>query len=450
MILTTDAEYGSGTFTAFQCLLENDGHLHQRFMHLNCLFQQAVAEESECCQYVCPGLQHFVLGDYQVGKTSLVRSLTGERFDTEQNTTQGIEERFVDNEWNTLEFTNGHASGKFISCFKETLVRSMLFGRDRKEPLSDSTRLDCMAVLMVIFLYAGRIEELLSVIVYCTIHFMLVLVSLSHILLCTASAFVSQLLRSVAYIFVLFHCVSLIRCTLKGVPLFGVIGEFVAVMTTYYSTGIFESQQFGIIITFSILVTDAMLFGVVQLPLLFLEFTVKWFQNHFQGTSAHPGQDKFEFGKIRRALEMLSFLVIGFNGFSTTMSFLLHATMTSDLVLAHASHHILVGRAHCLPILVSAQSAFVLVKLLKVHWSWKALIVFITIIFPIGLILLPITRDCAAIFASFSCSILLLACLLVYFYKITPVAADIKCNVVQLMDAFCDAYCPLVLGIIKT
>ena len=246
MILTTDAEYGSGTFTAFQRLLENDGHLHQR---LNCLFQQAVAEESECCQYVCPGLQHLVLGDYQVGKTSLVRSLTGERFDTEQNTTQGIEERFVDNEWNTLEFTkfNGHASGKFISCFKETLVHSMLFGRDRKEPLSDSTRLDCMAVLMVIFLYAGRIEELLSVIVYCTIHFMLVLVSLLHILLCTASAFISQLMRSVAYIFVPFHCVSLIRCTLKGVPLFGVIGAFVAVMTTYYSTGIFESQQFGII-----------------------------------------------------------------------------------------------------------------------------------------------------------------------------------------------------------
>ena len=432
---------GWETFTAFQRVFETNGFVHEMFTYHNHRLQEVVAEESECCRYISPGLQCLVLGDSQVGKTSLVRSLTGERFDTEETKTQGIEERFVDNSWNTLDFTKGHATEKFIPYFKETLVRSMSFGRDRKEPLSDSTKLDFMAVLMVIFLYVGRIGELLSVVAHCTFHLLLVLLSLSDILWCTASSFVNLLLlRSVAYIFLLIHCVSLIRCTLKGIPLFGAIGAFLAVMTTYYSTGIFESQQFWNTLTFSILVTDTVLFEVVEFPLLFLGFTVKWFQNLIQGTSPHPGQDKFEFGKIRRALELLSSMVIGVNVFSITMTPLLLLPMVDNLQLAHAHHHILVGRAHCWYILFLAYSAYLVIKLCKVHWSWKALIVFTTIIFSTHLILLPTTRHCAAILSSFSSSILFLACLLMYLYKITPVAADIRCNVVQLMDASCDAF----------
>ena len=111
-----------------------------------------------------------VLGDSQVGKTSLVRSLTGERFDTEQTKTPGIEETIVDNEWKTVEFTKGHATGKLIPFFKEILPCSMSFGRDRKEPLSDATKRDCTAVIMVIFLYASRVKELLSVMNYSGLH----------------------------------------------------------------------------------------------------------------------------------------------------------------------------------------------------------------------------------------------------------------------------------------
>ena len=153
-------------FRAFQHLLETDDYAHELFINLNCRLQQAVAEESECCQYICPGLQCLVLGDSQVGKTNLVRSLTGERFDTKQAKTPGIEERIVDNEWNTVEFTKGHAPGKFIPCFCEILPCSMSFGRDRKEPLSDTTKRDCTAVLTMISLYSFRVEELLSVIMY--------------------------------------------------------------------------------------------------------------------------------------------------------------------------------------------------------------------------------------------------------------------------------------------
>ena len=163
------------TFRTSQHLLETDGQVHARFMYFNHLLRQAIAEESR--HYICPGLQCLVLGDSQVGKTSFVRSLTGERFATEQTKTPRIEERIVDKEWNTREFTKDHATGKFIPYFKETLVRSMSFGRDRKEPLSDSTKLDYMAVLMMIFLYGYQIKRLVSVMLHYALLSMLVLLS---------------------------------------------------------------------------------------------------------------------------------------------------------------------------------------------------------------------------------------------------------------------------------
>ena len=158
----------------------------------------------------------------------------------------GIEETIVDNEWNTVEFTNGHAPGKFFPRFKAILPAcSMSFGRDRKEPLSDTTKRDCTAVLLMIFLYSFRVKELLSFIFYCCLHLFLVLSSTlrSHI---TGSTllFLLQIQMSVAQICLVTLGVSLIRCRLKGLPLFGVIGAFLAVMhmKTWYSTGILENQ----------------------------------------------------------------------------------------------------------------------------------------------------------------------------------------------------------------
>ena len=49
-------------------------------------------------QYIFPR-QCLVLGDSEVGKTSLVKSLTGKPFDPKQQKTQGIDQCLVDNEW---------------------------------------------------------------------------------------------------------------------------------------------------------------------------------------------------------------------------------------------------------------------------------------------------------------------------------------------------------------
>ena len=419
----------------FQHLLETDDYEQKVIMHLSYLLKQA--EESECHQYVCPGLQCLVLGDSKVGKTSLVRSLTGEQFDTEQTKTQGIEERIVGNDWSTLEFTKGHVPGNFIPYFKGALFRSMSFGTDSKEPLSDTKKLDFTALLMMICLYTFRIKGLLSVIRRSAFHFCLVLMSLSHILLYTASSwlinFANQSLRLMIYLFVLIQCVLLIRCTRKGILFFGVVGVALTVLMTCYQSGIFERQQFWEIINFSVLVTDITLYGVVKFHFLF-EFTAKWFQNHNQGTSPHPGQGKFEFRKIQQALELLSLMVIAFTGFSITMTPLLLLPFANDLQLGHAHHHIFVGGGLCSYIFLSAQCALV-AKVVEVDWTCKALIVFMTIISSIGVIP-SLTTKC---YILFFCSIVLLVWHLMYLYKISPVVADIRCSVVQIMNASFDA-----------
>ncbi|XP_015751701.1 PREDICTED: uncharacterized protein LOC107331606 isoform X2 [Acropora digitifera] len=361
-------------------------------MHFNCQLQEVVAQESERCQYVCPSLHCLVLGDSQAGKTSLVRSLTGERFDTEQTKTQGIEERIVDDEWNTLEFTKGHAIGRFIPYFQEILARSMSFGRDAIVPSSHETKLDCTALARVITLYACRIKELVGVIVCAASHLYLVLQFMWTTIMFTEfqgplsfALGVIQLLSSVFSIFFLISLLTSIRCLLKGIPLFGVIaGVFLTVMMTCNSIEIFESQQFWKII-YSVLVTQTMLLGVVELHLLF-KFPVKRFQNHIQGTNPHPGQDKFEFGTIRRPLEKLSSMVLGFTGFSIIITLLVLLSMAKN------------------PQLLPSRIYATVIHLLCSH------------------------------------SVAFLECHFTFFYKINPGVADVNSNVVQLMDASCDAF----------
>ena len=55
-------------------------------------------------QFVFPR-QFLVLGDSAVGKTSLVKSLTGNPFDLEQTKTQGIDQSLVDKEWKSCNLT---------------------------------------------------------------------------------------------------------------------------------------------------------------------------------------------------------------------------------------------------------------------------------------------------------------------------------------------------------
>ena len=128
----------------------------------------------------------------------------------------------------------------------------------------------------------------------------------------------------------------------------------------------------------------------MELHLLF-KFPVKRFQNHIQGTSPHPGQDKFEFGTIRRPLEKLSSMVLGFTGFSIIITLLVLLSMANNPQL------------------------------------------------------LPTRIYATVITFLFSCIVTFLECHFTFFYKINPGVADVNSNVVQLMDASCDAFSYIAL-----
>lgn len=62
------------------------------------------AENEEESYFVFQG-QCMVLGDSRVGKTSLVKSLTGKKFDPNQTKTQGIDPSLVDKKWKYYNMT---------------------------------------------------------------------------------------------------------------------------------------------------------------------------------------------------------------------------------------------------------------------------------------------------------------------------------------------------------
>ena len=58
-------------------------------------------DEEEYSQFVFQG-QCLILGDSRVGKTSLVKSLTGQPFDSEEPSTKGVQTSWVDRKWQNL------------------------------------------------------------------------------------------------------------------------------------------------------------------------------------------------------------------------------------------------------------------------------------------------------------------------------------------------------------
>ena len=76
-------------------------------------------------QFVFHG-QCLVLGDSGVGKTSLVKSLTGQPFDHKQPKTQGIDQSLVDENWKRLT-AKGLTFGMFSRFYQRLVVQLTLF-----------------------------------------------------------------------------------------------------------------------------------------------------------------------------------------------------------------------------------------------------------------------------------------------------------------------------------
>ena len=83
--------------------------------------------EQTCQQFVFQG-QCLVLGDSGVGKTSLIRAVSGKPFDEMEPRTKGIEQSHVDEKWKTLDIKD-LIFGNVNQFFVETRIKLVFYGR---------------------------------------------------------------------------------------------------------------------------------------------------------------------------------------------------------------------------------------------------------------------------------------------------------------------------------
>ena len=111
--------------------------------------------------------QALVLGDSRVGKTSLVKSLTGKPFDSEEPPkTQGTECSLVDRRWNSLGFNEGLKFGYFSRFAKSVLILVARYGPGNKNETLYITvtllRLRGISILSLITLFSMFFKLTLS------------------------------------------------------------------------------------------------------------------------------------------------------------------------------------------------------------------------------------------------------------------------------------------------
>ena len=96
-------------------------------------------ERRTCKQFVFQG-QCVVLGESRVGKTSLVKSLTGKPFDPEEPKTQGIDQSLVNETWQNLKLKD-FIFGNFSRFFEHVFVQLTVFGKAGNVIVQESTKL---------------------------------------------------------------------------------------------------------------------------------------------------------------------------------------------------------------------------------------------------------------------------------------------------------------------
>ena len=96
-------------------------------------------EGRTCKQFVFQG-QCVVLGESGVGKTSLVKSLTGKPFNPEEPKTKGIDHSLVNEMWQNLKLKD-FIFGNFSRFFEHVFVQLTVFGKAGNVIVQESTKL---------------------------------------------------------------------------------------------------------------------------------------------------------------------------------------------------------------------------------------------------------------------------------------------------------------------
>ena len=255
-------------------------------------------------QFVFHG-QCLVLGDSGVGKTSLVKSLTGKSFDPRQPKTQGIDQCLVDGKWKTLSMKD-LILGNLLWCYETISVQLTLYGTANPRNIllrsSINWRNTCPArnILLSVFFY------------------------FACLLFSVVPGHGGVFLFSIPFLFLVFHFVLLyvFNCNYNfrlivttfffaARPRGLLIGAFLAFIRVLYHYGKFSVNADGILLMTII--------EVLVPVLLILYFGIKWH-------CPYPRQLKF---KYHRSLEVVCFVpllvsvLVGYISFLAVVSFLL-------------------------------------------------------------------------------------------------------------------------------
>jgi len=253
-------------------------------------------------QFVFYG-QCLVLGDSQVGKTSLVKSLTGEPFDPMQAKTQGIDQYLVDEQWKTLDTTKDLMFGNFSSFFKQVLFQLTFFGKAGNITVQESTKRDNW------FTFFGLLVILIQVIAV-IVH--LLNQSSLDVVFYSVLAILTTVVESCAFYFKLGHFLRSIYVLILVINVIErsralTIGAFLSVVTKGYFSGTFMLSKIsirrrpGFIYVCFAVATVAVLVSVA----FFLFRDVRY--NAIERKCLYPGQFKFKFVRSQRAMETILF-----------------------------------------------------------------------------------------------------------------------------------------------
>nr|XP_058942312.1 uncharacterized protein LOC131770612 [Pocillopora verrucosa] len=161
--------------------------------------------EQTCQQFVFQG-QCLVLGDSGVGKTSLVKAISGKPFDEMEPRTTGIEQSLVDEKWKNLD-TKDLIFGNVNRFFLEIFIQLMLYGRAGNVIFQQSRFRKNIS---------GLALPLLGIIFCLTIPITIItdplnenhcVLPISFILVTTVGVFYSKILHQVSIVMVIFYFV---------------------------------------------------------------------------------------------------------------------------------------------------------------------------------------------------------------------------------------------------
>ena len=181
-----------------------------------------------CNQFVFEG-QCLVLGDSGVGKTSLVKSLTGKPFDLEQPKTQGVEFCLVDQKWQNLNLKD-LIFGNFSRFFEEVIVQLTIFGTAGNVIVQETTNVSNLSTFSRITIFTVFVTLLtwlcgfLCGLVWCPASFIIFyMVLLALVVLQDTCCFKSE-----RYRLIVITCSFILNC--RGL----LMGGFLSVMLNGY------------------------------------------------------------------------------------------------------------------------------------------------------------------------------------------------------------------------